>query len=138
MASFKKCPICKRKLPLGSYYLNPNTGYFSAYCKKCRKHRNKQWKRDHDYTDRHSKLSLKRKYGISIGDYNILFLKQDGKCAICGVHQKDLKKKLSVDHNHGTGKVRGLLCPNCNSAIGMLKDDPLMLKAAIDYLSLYV
>lgn len=65
--------------------------------------------------------------------------KQHNKCAICG--NKETKKlhgkvvSLAVDHCHKTGKVRGLLCQNCNHGIGMLKDDPKLLKNAIIYLS---
>lgn len=80
---------------------------------------------------------LKRDYGISSEDYARMLVAQSGKCAICGTTQSAVRKtsgrvhELCVDHCHTTGKVRGLLCVNCNVAIGKLKDDPgLMLKAA--------
>lgn len=77
---------------------------------------------------------LQRLYGISIEDYNNLFESQKGCCAICGEHQANLKTSLSVDHNHITGEVRGLLCKPCNMAIGIFKDDIQIAIAAVDYL----
>jgi hypothetical protein len=62
--------------------------------------------------------NLKCKYGMTENDYNRMFQIQGGKCAICEAHQTDLKSKLCVDHNHTTGKVRGLLCAGCNTSLG--------------------
>ena len=61
---------------------------------------------------------LKNVYGITLDDYNKMFEEQKGKCAICNRHQNELIRKLSVDHCHRTNKVRGLLCKNCNVALG--------------------
>lgn len=74
-------------------------------------------------------------YGISLEDYNKLFAEQNGCCKICKTHQNEFKKKLHVDHNHKTGEVRGLLCHNCNLAIGRLKEDPAIVKSVLEYLS---
>jgi hypothetical protein len=57
---------------------------------------------------------------------------QLGVCAIC--HEVDIDRRLSVDHNHVTGKVRGLLCRKCNTAITYLRDRPDLLIAAADYI----
>lgn len=78
-------------------------------------------------------------YGISIEEFENLFQKQNGVCSICGKpetskHQRGTLKTLSIDHSHRTGKVRGLLCYNCNRGIGHLQEDVLILKRAIDYL----
>ncbi len=78
---------------------------------------------------------LSGKYGITLDDYNEMFIKQDGKCAVCGNHQSEIKTALAVDHCHSTGKVRGLLCGNCNRGIGMLKNDIENLRCAILYLN---
>lgn len=75
-------------------------------------------------------------YGISIDDYNEIFIKQDGCCRICKRHQSELKRKLSVDHNHETSEIRGLLCNKCNQAIGLLNDDPELLDSAKEYVLL--
>lgn len=65
-----------------------------------------------------------------------LFLKQHGRCAICNVSQKDVNKPFSLDHNHTTEKVRGLLCVRCNVALGHLKEDPKIIKRVIEYLEI--
>lgn len=64
-----------------------------------------------------------------------LFNFQHGCCAICGKHQANLKCTLCVDHNHTTGKVRGLLCNSCNAILGMAHDDIQILQKAIEYLN---
>jgi hypothetical protein len=74
------------------------------------------------------------KYGVTIRDYRRLFVAQGGRCGSCGGEQSPEKLILCLDHCHATGKVRGLLCSNCNRAIGLMKDDPRILRAAADYL----
>jgi len=59
-----------------------------------------------------------KKYGLTLHDYYSLLKKQNMCCAICGKHQKDFNRLLSVDHDHKTGEIRGLLCSNCNSGLG--------------------
>lgn len=59
---------------------------------------------------------------------------QNHCCAICNIHQSKLKRQLSVDHDHNTGEVRGLLCTACNGGIGKLKDSIQLLESAIKYL----
>jgi len=81
------------------------------------------------------KYNLKRKYGIDIDRYNQMFKEQNGCCAICDIHQDELKCALSVDHNHTTGKVRGLLCDKCNLMLGYGNDDIGLLINAIKYLN---
>jgi hypothetical protein len=79
---------------------------------------------------------LKRNYNITIEDYNKLFEKQQGKCAICGKHQNELKRKLAVDHNHITGEIRGLLCGNCNKILGFAYEDINILQNTIKYMKI--
>jgi len=74
---------------------------------------------------------LKKKYGMTPGDYSQMWKKQKGRCVIC-----KQPVKLHVDHNHKTGKVRGLLCSNCNTALGSFKDNIGILQNAIKYLRL--
>lgn len=69
------------------------------------------------------------KYGISAGEYIDLLLDQDKKCAIC-----KQSKQLVIDHCHKNNNVRGLLCNQCNLAIGLFKDNILYLNNAIEYL----
>lgn len=83
--------------------------------------------------------NLKNRFNMSIDDYNEIFLKQKGRCAICDKAEvmKDIKgnvKWLAVDHNHDTNKIRGLLCNSCNTGIGKLGDSIKVLQSAIKYL----
>lgn len=82
----------------------------------------------------HRKSNLKRLYQITPKAYQELFDKQGGKCAICERNRADFQKDFVVDHHHGTGKVRALLCPACNTAIGLFGDNPKTLKRAARYL----
>lgn len=81
------------------------------------------------------KARLRKYYNMTVEEYNILFDGQEGRCAICGIHQDDFKERLSVDHNHATGKVRGLLCNDCNRMLGGSKDSVESLTKAIEYLN---
>jgi hypothetical protein len=76
---------------------------------------------------------LKKKYGISLDEYERLLEAQDGGCAICYRPPRD-DISLHVDHDHETGFIRGLLCFPCNNALGLMKDDPDRLRAALRYL----
>ena len=77
------------------------------------------------------KAVLKKKYGLTFESYFQILEKQNGRCAIC---RQPIK--LHVDHDHRTGKVRGLLCSNCNMALGSFKDDIGILQNAITYLGI--
>lgn len=85
-----------------------------------------------------SEKYLWQTYKISLNDYLSLYEKQDKKCAICGSFgfkmQAHHKLLLVVDHDHATGKVRGLLCHNCNRGLGLLQDSSDNLLAAIGYI----
>lgn len=86
---------------------------------------------DGSYT--HADYKLFVHYGLRLGEYDEMLAAQDGVCAICrGLNKSG--KRLAVDHDHNTGKVRGLLCTNCNTAIGKLGHDLGLLNAAINYL----
>lgn len=76
--------------------------------------------------------SYKRNYGITIHDYGAMFQQQGGCCAICGKHAS--LYQLHVDHDHATGKVRGLLCVGCNTGLGALGDTAESLARALTYL----
>lgn len=81
---------------------------------------------------------LKNAYGIDHNTYKKMEESQNSLCAICGTPGFTMRehhwKKLVVDHDHKTGVVRGLLCHNCNRALGLLKDDPEVIKNAVKYL----
>ena len=78
--------------------------------------------------------NLKKRYGISVEQYEQMLINQNYRCKICSCTDPGHKKKhFSVDHCHETKKVRGLLCTSCNLALGYLKDDVTLLKSCIDY-----
>lgn len=73
-----------------------------------------------------------RRHGLVPEEYAKLLNEQGGVCAICRRTQHG--KRLAIDHDHLSGRVRGLLCQHCNLALGQFQDDPLRLQAAIEYL----
>lgn len=90
-------------------------------------HKEKEWERGR-------RIKLKRDYNLTLEQYNQMFVDQNGVCDICKENPSK-GKQLCVDHDHNTGKVRGLLCNNCNFGIGFLKDSINNLSEAIKYLS---
>lgn len=74
-------------------------------------------------------VRLKREYGLTLEQYSQMLVDQNHQCPIC-----ELEVKLVVDHNHDTGKVRGLLCGKCNKGLGIFADDTSRLTRAIVYL----
>ena len=77
---------------------------------------------------------LKKGFNITLEQYDKILVKQNFKCAICNKHMSEFKRALAVDHDHETGKIRGLLCRNCNAILGYAGDNPKILLEAIDYL----
>ena len=77
---------------------------------------------------------LKRLYGVDLEVFNKMFFEQSGCCAICKKHQSELSRGLSVDHNHKTKEVRGLLCGKCNTALGLFDESTELLLIATQYL----
>lgn len=75
------------------------------------------------------------KYGILAEDFYTLLRDQEGGCAICGTEECSSGKRMAVDHCHTTGKVRGILCGNCNKGLGCFLDSPDILVKAIKYLT---
>lgn len=83
-------------------------------------------------TDHCKERHLRNRYAITVERYNEIFEEQKGVCKICGTPPNG--KDLVVDHDHMTGKVRGLLCFSCNFGLGEFKDDEIRLLSAVDYL----
>jgi hypothetical protein len=146
----KKCRDCDEVKPLSEFYIRsegqPGAGEAHHYCKVCANARSRAAYRAD--TGRHLALTKAwrkanpervrvirhrqrcAKYGITPEEYDALVKSQGGACAICG-----RKRKLVVDHDHESGKVRGLLCDPCNLMIGRADDDPGALTRAIVYLT---
>jgi Recombination endonuclease VII len=99
-----------------------------------------EWREGH--RDWQRNYLLKRNYGISLAKYNQMVAEQCGSCAICGAVPSENpdepgrnQKRLHVDHDHVTGKVRSLLCSDCNRGIGFLRENSEMLQRAALYLA---
>jgi len=90
-----------------------------------------------DRTHEWRKQSLKA-YGMTVAEYDEMLVKQGGKCAVCVRPERkqrgDQILRLSVDHDHDTGEVRGLLCSTCNTGLGQFRDDPDLLISAAAYI----
>jgi hypothetical protein len=85
---------------------------------------------------------LKYSYGITIEQWNQMFINQVGCCAICGVHASETGRGIMTDHSHSTGKVRGLLCHSCNTTlkeanIGGFKATSELYTQALNYITIY-
>ena len=83
------------------------------------------------------KKNLAALYGITLEEYNVKLVAQNGMCAVCGGPETTKNHNLAVDHDHTTGAIRGLLCHHCNIALGHLKDDPARVQALLRYIQSY-
>jgi len=142
----KRCFKCGQEKELDEFYVHKEMADGRlGKCKKCTKrdvsdHRGKNIESIREYDRRRSGLPHRRqyqlrKYGITIDDYNKMLNDQNGVCAICG-KTNITRRRLAIDHNHKTGKVRGLLCHRCNNAIGLFDENLETLKKAIKYLKM--
>lgn len=144
----KTCTRCGESKVLTQFSLSrrateTRNAVYRPWCKECQAAAARQWFRDHperQFAARRAS-SLRTFYRMTVEEYDTLLAAQGYVCAICGqdepaAHGRTGKKfLLSVDHDHTTGRVRGLLCQKCNRAIGMLGDNPALLQRAIDYLT---
>jgi Recombination endonuclease VII len=79
---------------------------------------------------------LVRTFGLTLREFDEMFTKQRGVCALC-VRPGPHARALNVDHDHVSGRIRALLCPSCNRALGYFGDDPVLMRAAADYVECY-
>ena len=156
IGDMKKCNKCLKELSLDSFWKNKASKDGHAWtCKECAKARHKEWRHTDVGREKSKKYQknweaanpekaaeynrrakLKKKYGISLEEYDILEEKQQGRCAICREAPSDPRGyRLHVDHCHNTGEIRGLLCSNCNAGIGRFQDSIERLENAIKYLT---
>jgi len=100
------------------------------------KHEIKSYQAQYRKTDSCKNSKLKHNYGITLDQYNQMVIDQDDKCLIClcNFSTTDKSRKANIDHCHKTNKVRGILCHKCNTGIGLLNDNPDILKKAVIYL----
>lgn len=136
-ATYVKHPRKMRERSIGWYWRNKD---------KVRAYRHSEHYREISrkwYSRQPAQMKLKQllyTHGMTLGQYDELLKSQNGVCAICGngnEHQTGLGRKsvrLTVDHCHASGRIRGLLCHKCNAGLGFFKDNPEILNKALDYL----
>lgn len=139
------CGRCKLTKPASEFSKdsgNKATG-LQRRCKQCQKEQFKIYydeNRDHlidkvmAYREKYGRTDMHARYGITNLEYKQMVDERQGRCQICD--KKPIT--LTVDHDHDTGKFRGLLCDGCNNGLGKFKDDPRLLMKAIKYLEEYM
>lgn len=116
----KQCVTCRKTKPKDEFYRRDE-------CTTC-----SDAVSDEQHRDRYRGWMLRKLYNLSLDDYERMKQEQGGVCKIC--KGSSSTKALVVDHCHLSGKVRGLLCHNCNTGLGMFRDNPMTMRSAADYL----
>lgn len=141
----KTCNDCRQDLPLDSFYVKRDKGKEGSRpahrCKSCYSTWNKQRHagRSEEFLKHKAELQreadLRRQFGMGRADYDQMVDIQGGLCACCKLapQGKGAAAVLNVDHDHVTGRVRGLLCNPCNQAMGLMKDNPAMVRQLLAY-----
>lgn len=143
----KRCTVCQEEKGYDHYHNSKATKDGYGYrCKGCDRAARLQYREDNyeRFLEVNRKKQLKCKYNLSVEDYETMLVAQSFSCAICQKHVNDNNgpsakngsQRLAVDHDHVTKNIRGLLCNNCNRALGLFNDDPELLVQAKRYLSL--
>lgn len=141
--SSKKCPCCGEVKPTTEFTRwksSHGKWGFCSWCKECNNKRSKEYRIDNPEKCKRTYRNsvLKKRYGLTPEDLERMLRDQGNKCAICGkeIFLFGSSKKLTahVDHDHKTGKVRGLLCQECNIGLGKFMDNTDYLLSAISYL----
>jgi len=134
----KRCPVCAEDKPLDEFHIvKPKRGgtFLQGRCKVCNAQYCRRWfsENKHRLKSLNRQSHLRVEHGLTPEAYEALFQAQNGLCAIC-FRPCNTHKNLSIDHDHKSGKIRGLLCRNCNCAIGQAREDVTILKSMIAYL----
>jgi peptide methionine sulfoxide reductase MsrB len=140
----KRCGKCGDTKPITDFSLNKGKGDGHHYwCKLCANEYNRM-RNQRVYTEAFIRAkNLKQLYGMSSEDYQLIFLAQNGVCAACGQpetaidHRTKQVKNLQIDHCHTTGRVRALLCKECNNALGLLHDDKERIRLLLRYVEFH-
>ncbi len=125
-------------MPANMFYKNKayRNGLYSQ-CKKCHSKANKKYRSTDEYRSKVKKTNriwrLRKCYNMTLEDYDNMFKEQDGVCFICK-QPEELNQRLCVDHDHETGKIRKLLCNQCNRVLGYTKENVTLLKEFIKYI----
>lgn len=134
----KECKRCKKELPIHAFgRASATKDGLKCYCKKCRSMTAQ--KRYAGNRKPNRELGLKYRYGLTLEQYDLIWEAQEGVCVICGKPEITERTpgvvfSLCVDHDHKTGRIRGLLCRRCNAGLGNFKDSADNLTRAAAYL----
>lgn len=131
----RPCTKCGKVKSIKEFYFSKHSNYkIGCVCKECNKRKSREYHKAHK--PQYKQYLLKKIFNLSQAQHKNMKQAQKGLCAICGL--RELSRDLSVDHNHITKKVRGLLCSKCNQALGLFGVDRfgvLNLQMAIKYLT---
>ena len=133
MAGMRQCPVCGKEIYDASR--NDSKVTCGLKCRNAYYYRNKDKKFDRSIQMRLT--VMKREYGVEFDKETIKRINADlkvGKCAICGRLREERERDFHIDHDHRTGKYRGILCSQCNHALGNIQDSPLHAIALCNYL----
>lgn len=125
MDDMKTCSRCKAEKPLTEFWKSARRGY-QTYCKDCSTTLRVKWAQDNPESKAHH--VRKTKYGLNKEQYQAMLEEQHGICALCP------QPATVVDHDHKTGRVRGLLCRRCNLFLGYIEGTPELYARALIYL----
>ena len=128
----KICTVCNESKDLSCFFWKKKGETLEACCKQCSSARALTWRTANKHKIRDT--SYKKKFGITLQEYESKLKYQNYCCAICETSQEEFNLRFAIDHNHKTGEVRDLLCGQCNIAIGMAREDENILKKMIKYL----
>lgn len=119
----KTCSKCKQKQPISEFCKNKESKDGLNYvCRTCIRLYNKEYLKSPRVKKLRRANQLKYCFNITLDDYNKFFKEQKGRCLLCNISQKKLPHILHVDHDHKTGRVRGLLCKTCNNKVAWLEN----------------
>ena len=128
----KFCSKCKQEKPTNEFHKDKNSkDELTIWCKNCRK----IYDKNRIPKSEKGKRETKFKYDLTFNQWQDLFNMQNGCCAICGKHQSKLKRRLDADHNHKTKKVRGLLCSQCNTHLGIYEKQKIQFEKYLKFVS---
>jgi len=116
----KVCSKCKIEKDSSEFYVRDKKKKRpQSFCKQCMHNYAKDWQNKNPHWQEDT--SLRHHYGITLEVWLEMLIEQNGRCLICGKHQANIDKVFFIDHNHKTGKIRGLVCPRCNTYIGFIE-----------------
>ena len=138
----RKCNKCKAKKDVSEFYLkepsrrarysSTDNCFYTSHCKECIKTKQIAYRKNNP--EKGKDVDLFQKFGIRFEDYKKMYDAQKGCCAICERHSDKFHRSLNVDHDHVSGKIRGLLCTPCNTVLGRMEENVKWFHNCLSYL----